>query len=96
MDRGSQYRSAVFYHTQEQKQQALDMIQKINDAKIFKSPVATEVVEASQFFPAETYHQDYHKKNPVQYKYYRIGSGRQGFITKAWDAKGAAILNLAK
>ncbi|WP_462270141.1 peptide-methionine (S)-S-oxide reductase MsrA [Desulfobacter sp.] len=91
MDRGSQYRSAVFYHTREQQQQALAMIQKINDAKIFDSPVVTEVVEASQFFPAETYHQDYHKKNPVQYKYYRIGSGRQGFITKAWDAKSDNI-----
>ncbi|MCW8799576.1 MAG: peptide-methionine (S)-S-oxide reductase, partial [Desulfobacter sp.] len=63
-----------------------DMIQKINDAKIFKSPVVTEVVEASQFFPAETYHQDYHKKNPAQYKYYQTGSGRQGFITRVWDA----------
>lgn len=86
MDRGSQYRSAIFYHTREQKQQALDMIQKINDAKIFKSPVVTEVIEASQFFPAETYHQDYHKKNPAQYKYYQTGSGRQGFITRVWDA----------
>lgn len=92
VDRGSQYRSAVFYNTQEQKQQALDMIQKINDAKIFESPVVTEVVAATQFFPAETVHQDYHKKNPVQYKHYRIGSGRQGFITRVWDEKSDKIL----
>ena len=92
VDRGSQYRSAVFYHTQEQKQQTLDIIQKINDANFFESPVVTEVVAATQFFPAETFHQDYHKKNPVQYKYYRIGSGRQGFITRVWDEKSDKIL----
>ncbi len=87
MDRGSQYRSAVFYHTPEQKQQALDLIQKINDAKIFKSPVVTEVEEACQFFPAEPYHQNYHKRYSTHYKHYLSGSGRLGFIARVWHAK---------
>ncbi len=92
VDRGSQYRSAVFYHTLEQKEQATGMIKKINDAGIFTKPVATQVSEATRFFPAETYHQDYHKKNPVQYKYYRIGSGRQNFVSKVWNNDTAKIL----
>ena len=92
VDRGSQYRSAVFYHSQEQKQQTLDIIKRIDDSKIFDAPVVTEVVQATDFFPAEEYHQDYHKKNPVRYKYYKIGSGRQGFVSKKWDAKNSKLL----
>lgn len=92
VDRGSQYRSAVFYHTPEQKEQVLGMIDKINDSGIFKRPVVTEVVEAEQFFPAEEYHQDYHKKNPVQYKYYSMGSGRRSFVSKVWNDDRAKIL----
>ena len=91
VDRGSQYRPAVFYHTPEQKALAHATIKKINDAGVFDKPVATEVVEATQFFPAETYHQDYHKKNPVQYKFYRIGSGRQSFVSKVWNEDTAKI-----
>ena len=93
LDRGSQYRSAVFYHSQEQKQQALEAIQRIEDSKIFDTPVVTEVQEATKFFPAEDYHQDYHKKNPVQYKYYSLRSGRKSFSTRVWDDKRLKIFD---
>jgi peptide methionine sulfoxide reductase msrA/msrB len=93
LDRGSQYRSAVFYHTQEQKQQALEAIQHIEDSKMFDKPVVTEVQEAVTFFPAEEYHQDYHKKNPVQYKYYSLGSGRKSFSKRVWDENSLKIFD---
>ena len=84
VDRGSQYRPAVFYHNQDQKTLALAMIKIIEDARVFDEPVATEVVEVSKFYEAEEYHQDYHTKNPIRYKFYRSGSGRDRFITIFW------------
>ncbi|MDD9305223.1 MAG: peptide-methionine (R)-S-oxide reductase MsrB [Desulfobacter sp.] len=87
VDRGSQYRPAIFTHSPKQKELALKMIAKINSAKIFDSPVATEVTEASVFYPAEDYHQDYHSKNPIRYKFYRAGSGRDKFIKNVWGKK---------
>lgn len=85
VDRGSQYRPAIFFHTQEQKETAQDTIKTIDDSKIFDEPVATQVVEASQFYLAEDYHQDYHSKNPIRYKFYRSGSGRDRFIENFWE-----------
>lgn len=93
MDRGSQYRSAVFYHTEEQKQLALEAIQQIDDSKMFENPVVSQVQEAVKFFPAEEYHQDYHKKNPLQYKYYSLGSGRKSFVNRVWDEKSLKIFD---
>ena len=93
LDRGSQYRSAVFYHTDEQKQLALEAIQRIDESKMFDKPVVTEVQAAVEFFPAEEYHQDYHKKNPVQYKYYSVGSGRKSFVKRVWDEKNLKIFD---
>ncbi|MCP4721687.1 MAG: peptide-methionine (R)-S-oxide reductase MsrB [Desulfobacteraceae bacterium] len=84
VDRGNQYRSAVFFHTEAQKGQAKELIHRIDTSKIFDSPVATQVILATRFHSAETYHQDYHKKNPIRYKYYRAGSGRDNFIKKFW------------
>ncbi len=92
VDRGSQYRPAVFYHSPDQKKQALAIIKQIDDAKIFDKPVATQVVEAGEFYPAEDYHQDYQKKNPIRYKFYRAGSGRDRFITTVWDNKSVMAL----
>lgn len=84
VDRGTQYRSAVFYHNSEQKQAALDVIEKINDSRRFFGPVKTRVLPFEAFYPAEDYHQDYHKKNPMRYARYRAGSGRDAFINKMW------------
>jgi peptide methionine sulfoxide reductase msrA/msrB len=60
---------------------------------MFDKPVVTQVQEAVQFFPAEEYHQDYHKKNPVQYKYYSFGSGRKSFVNRVWDEKSLKIFD---
>jgi len=84
VDRGNQYRSAVFFHTQAQKIQTREIIALINASNIFDQPVATEVISAATFYRAEEYHQDYHSKNPIRYKFYRAGSGRDNFIKKFW------------
>ncbi len=91
VDRGNQYRSAVFFHTEAQKVQAKELIHRIDTSKIFDSPVATQVISATRFYPAETYHQDYHKKNPIRYKYYRARSGRDNFIKKFWENGNSRI-----
>jgi peptide methionine sulfoxide reductase msrA/msrB len=84
-DRGSQYRSAIFYHDETQRRTALQVIEQINDSGLFDRPVATQILKQAPFYEAELYHQDYHKKNPIRYKFYRSGSGRDGFIEKNRD-----------
>lgn len=84
VDRGNQYRSAVFFHTENQKIQARELIDLIDRSNIFDKPVATEVIPAATFYKAEEYHQDYHSKNPIRYKFYRAGSGRDNFIKRFW------------
>ena len=80
VDRGTQYQSAVFYHDDAQKAAVLDIIENINNTRIFERPVVTKVLEAPKFYPAEDYHQQYHKTNAQRYKYYRAASGRDIFI----------------
>jgi peptide methionine sulfoxide reductase msrA/msrB len=89
VDRGSQYRSAVFYHTHTQKKAAQNIIDQINHSKIFNTPVVTELLEFKKFHEAEMYHQDYHKKNALRYNAYRAGTGRDTFIEKNWKSKGS-------
>ncbi len=84
VDRGNQYRSEIFYHSQSQKQQALDSKKALEKSMVFSKPVVTQITKFEKFYPAETYHQDYYKKNPVRYKYYRWGSGRDQFLEKTW------------
>ncbi|MCB9092582.1 MAG: peptide-methionine (S)-S-oxide reductase MsrA [Halobacteriovoraceae bacterium] len=87
VDRGNQYRTAIFYHSEEQKQLAEEYKEKINKLKIFKKPVVTAIRKFESFYPAEEYHQDFYKKNPQsiqRYKSYRAGSGRDQFIEKFW------------
>jgi peptide methionine sulfoxide reductase msrA/msrB len=83
-DRGSQYRSAIFYLNDEQRALAEKSKEKLAGSGRFDKPVVTEIVPASRFFRAEDYHQDYYKKNPVRYKLYRYGSGRDRFLKEAW------------
>ncbi len=84
VDRGSQYRPEIFYHTEDQKKRALASRKALDDAGIFDKPVVTPVTRFEKFFPAEAYHQDYFKKNTIQYKYYRLGSGRDQFLNRIW------------
>ncbi len=86
-DRGASYRTAIFYHTKEQKLAAEASKQQLEKSNRFNRPIATQIVEASQFYEAEDYHQGYHKKNPMHYKRYRKGSGREDFIEKNWKMK---------
>jgi peptide methionine sulfoxide reductase msrA/msrB len=84
-DRGSQYRTAVFYHSEEQKVLAEKSREEIRISGKFQKPIVTEIVPAVQFYRAEGYHQDYYKKNPFRYKIYRFGSGRDRYLEKKWD-----------
>ncbi|PWA10080.1 peptide-methionine (S)-S-oxide reductase [Pueribacillus theae] len=83
-DRGSSYRTAIFYHSEEQKREAEKSKKELEESKKFSKPIATLILPASTFYEAEEYHQGYHKKNPVHYNRYRIGSGRASFIDKHW------------
>jgi len=84
VDRGPQYRTAVFYHTEEQKQLAEKSKKALSDSGKFDRPIVTEIRPFIEFFRAEKYHQDYHRNNPIRYKFYRYRSGRDEFIEKTW------------
>ncbi len=90
VDRGHAYTSAVYYYNKEQQQQAEQSKQALAAAGIFQKPLVTPIVPAPRFFPAEEYHQDYYKKNPIRYKYYRSRSGRDEFLQQTWPAPNAA------
>lgn len=83
-DRGSQYKTAIFYHNNSQKDEAEKSKKLLADSKKFDQPIATNILPASSFYKAEEYHQDYYKKNPTHYNRYKVGSGRAGFIEKIW------------
>ncbi len=84
VDRGSQYRPAIFYHDDDQKRLAEESKRKLETSGRFDKSIATEIVPVSEFYEAEDYHQDYYKKNPLRYKLYRYNSGRDQFLKKAW------------
>lgn len=87
-DHGSQYRTAIFVHTDDQKKAAEASKAAIEKTKSFKEPIVTPIAPATDFWPAEDYHQDYYLKNPVKYKYYRTGCGRDARLQQLWG-KGA-------
>jgi peptide-methionine (S)-S-oxide reductase len=81
-DVGSQYRTAIFYHDENQKRLAEESKKALS--KRFKEPIVTEIVAATEFYPAEDYHQDYYIKNPLRYKYYRYNCGRDQRLEALW------------
>jgi peptide-methionine (S)-S-oxide reductase len=81
-DVGSQYRTAIFYHDENQKRLAEESRKAL--AKRFKEPIVTEIAAYTEFFPAEDYHQDYYIKNPLRYKYYRYNCGRDQRLEALW------------
>lgn len=85
VDRGRQYRPAIFYHGEAQSKAAQASKEKLDMSGKFKKPIVVEIVEAAEFYPAEDYHQSFYKKEKLHYKVYRYGSGRDGFIDKYWD-----------
>jgi len=96
-DRGRQYRSAIFVNSEEQRELAEASKEALAASGRFAKPIATEIVPLKAFYPAEEYHQDYYKKNPIRYAYYRHGSGRDRFLEEAWkDAPPPARTPYAK
>ncbi len=85
VDRGQQYRSAIFYKDEEEKRLAEESKKKLADSGRFQKPIVTEIIPLGKFFPAEDYHQDYYKTHATRYKFYRWNSGRDQFIAKVWD-----------
>lgn len=83
-DRGSQYRTGIFYYDEEQKALANTSKMSLARTKFFSVPVVTEVVVAGKFYPAEDYHQDYYLKNPFRYKFYRFNCGRDRRLMELW------------
>ena len=84
VDRGSQYRSAIFYANETEKRLAEKSKQHLAASGPFDKPIATDILPLGEFYPAEDYHQNYYKKNPIRYHYYRYGSGRDQFLKKTW------------
>lgn len=84
-DRGSQYRSAIYYLSEQQQRQAETSRQQLEDSGRFEAPIVTAIKPAAPFYPAEEYHHDYHRKNPQRYQIYRHGSGREGFLRQTWE-----------
>ena len=83
-DRGEHYKTAIYFHDDEQKIVAEKSKKELSESNRFEEAIATDVTKYTNFFPAEDYHQEYYKKNPLHYKGYSIGSGRKGFIKKTW------------
>lgn len=86
-DTGTQYRSGIYYHDVAQKQLAEQSKQKLAKGKFKTSTIYTEITAATEFYNAEDYHQNYYKKNPVRYSYYRYGCGRDERLEEIWGKK---------
>ena len=85
VDRGFQYTTAIFYHSEEQRKLAESSKKEWDESGQFDKPIVTPIKVFTSFYPAEDYHQDYYKKNPIRYKYYRGGSGRDDFLEETWN-----------
>lgn len=84
VDRGNTYVTGIYVHDETQKKLAGESKEKLEKSQRFKRPIVTPIIQASEFYPAEDYHQDFYKKSTAHYKSYRMGSGRDQFIDKAW------------
>ena len=93
-DRGESYRTAIFYHSEEQKRLAFQSKEDLEKSNRFSKPIVTMISQAKPFYPAEDYHQDFYKKSTGRYKQYRTGSGRDRFIDRYWKDKGHLTASL--
>ena len=89
-DVGSQYRSAIFVHDAQQRKLAEASRDALQASGRFEQPIATQIVDAGPFYPAEEYHQDYYKKNPIRYRFYRSRCGRDARLQEVWGAEAPA------
>ena len=83
-DHGDQYRPEIFYHDDKQRQSAEASKEEIKRTKTFSAPLVTEITQATAFYPAEEYHQDFYLKNPIRYKFYRFTCGRDARLATLW------------
>jgi peptide-methionine (S)-S-oxide reductase len=83
-DRGDQYRTAIFYHDEQQRRLAEQSKDALDRSGKLPTGIVTEIVQLKEFYPAEEYHQDYYLKNPLRYKYYRTGCGRDRRLNQLW------------
>jgi len=89
VDRGHAYSTAIFFHNKDQQRLAEASKEALAESGVFDKPIVTPILPAATFYPAEEYHQDYYKKSPLKYKYYRSRSGRDSFLDKVWkEQKG--------
>lgn len=86
-DKGTQYRTGIYYHNETQKRIAEAYKKELEASGKFKKPIVVEIKAASEFYPAEEYHQDYYKKSPGHYKSYQFFSGRGPYIKRVWGTK---------
>jgi peptide-methionine (S)-S-oxide reductase len=86
-DIGEQYRAGIFYHDEGQREAAERSRAMLEQTKSFTNPIVTEITAASAFYPAEAYHQDYYKKNPIRYSYYRKSCGRDRRLKEIWGER---------
>jgi methionine-S-sulfoxide reductase len=86
-DHGKQYRTEIFYHNEEQREEAEASKKELAASGRFDDPIVTAITPASAFWPAEEYHQKYYQKNYDHYKSYRKGSGREGFLERVWGGE---------
>lgn len=87
VDYGSQYRTAIFYLNEQQRKEAVASKKALEASGKFDGPIVTQILPAGEFYPAEEYHQEFYRKNPLRYKGYKVGSGRDSFLKKKWENK---------
>ncbi|MDX1812093.1 MAG: peptide-methionine (S)-S-oxide reductase MsrA, partial [Gammaproteobacteria bacterium] len=85
-DHGSQYRTIIFYNSPQQEKLARQSLKDLEQYKPFAGPIYTEITPAQTFYPAEDYHQNYYKKNPIRYRYYRFACGRDSRLEEIWGS----------
>jgi len=90
-DRGSQYKSIIFYQNEKEKKIAEETKIKLDDSGIFAGPIVTKIIPYTSFYVAEDYHQDYYDKNPIRYRFYRFGSGRDNYLDSIWNEENKKI-----
>lgn len=95
-DRGTQYRTAIFYHDENQKRLAEELKKALSKSGRFAKPIVTEILPFTKFYEAEEYHQDYHQKQPFRYTYYRRSSGRDQFLKERWGKNGNEMTEAKK
>jgi len=91
VDRGHGYTTAIYYHDDEQRQVALRSKELLSKKGVYSEPIITPILPASPFYPAEEYHQDYYKNNPLRYKFYRSRSGRDNYLESIWSRQEVGI-----